>query len=50
MLSDPVGHFAAERERVRGDVEAEMAREEIQWRQLRRRLAGHTIRRWFGIR
>ncbi|SLC72363.1 Uncharacterised protein [Mycobacteroides abscessus subsp. massiliense] len=26
MLRDPVGYFAAERERVRGDVEAEMAR------------------------
>lgn len=50
MLRDPVGYFAAERERVRGDIEAEMAREEIQWRQLRRRSAARTIRRLFGIR
>lgn len=50
MLNDPVGYFAAERERVRGDVEGEMAREVIQGRQLRRRSAACTIRRLFGIR
>lgn len=50
MLRDPVGYFAAERARVRGDVEAEMAREEIQWRELRRRSAARAIRRLFGIR
>lgn len=49
MLRDPVEYFAGERERVRGDFEAEMAREEILGRQLRRRPAALTIRRLFGI-
>ncbi|OHU72362.1 hypothetical protein BKG86_00820 [Mycobacteroides chelonae] len=50
MLLDPVGYFAAERERVRGEVGAEMAREDIQWRRLRRRSTARAIRRLFGIR
>lgn len=47
MLRDPAGYFAAERERVRVEVDNEMVREDARRRQLRRESAARVIRRLF---